>query len=82
MQACDICKDMDLLSEPDCTSCGQRNFYFSGDSALDDFCNWLFTEDNVGCTVFAHNMRGYDGQFILEYLHRQGVVPELVTKGQ
>jgi hypothetical protein len=80
-QACDHCKDTDLTVEPDCPTCGQRKFNFPGDTALDDFCAWLFTVDNADCVVLAHNMRGYDGQFIMEYLHRQGVLPEIVTKG-
>lgn len=32
----------------------------------DSFCKWLFEQDN--CIALAHNLKGYDGCFILQYI--------------
>ena len=29
----------------------------------------------------AHNFQGYDGYFILQYLYKNGVVPEVIMRG-
>ena len=29
----------------------------------------------------AHNFQGYDGYFILQYLHKNGLVPEVIMRG-
>ena len=34
----------------------------------DQFCQWLFTEENRGATIIAHDFRGFDGLFILKYM--------------
>ena len=31
------------------------------------FCEWLFTEENEGSIVIAHNGGGYDHKFVLKY---------------
>jgi len=49
---------------------------------LKDFGHWLFSQDNRGATALAHNAKGFDSQFLLEYLHEQGTVkPKVVTRG-
>lgn len=37
-----------------CDSCGQREKFFAGDSTLDEFCQWLFSEDS---TIVCHNFQ-------------------------
>lgn len=32
------------------------------------FCQWLFSEQHRGATLIAHNLRGFDGYFILRWL--------------
>ena len=54
---------------------------FSGSNTRDDFCEWLFQEQNSGSIVMAHNFQGYDGYFILQYLHKNGLVPEVIMRG-
>ena len=39
---------------------------------LTSFCEWLFREEHSKCTVFAHNGRGYDFQFIRAWCVSQG----------
>ncbi|XP_071503405.1 uncharacterized protein [Diadema antillarum] len=66
-----------------CTTCGIREHIFKGDDTLDKFCEWLFgtEEDHEGVTAIAHNARSYDTQFLQEYCHRQGIVPEVIMNG-
>lgn len=54
---------------------------FEGYGALDDFCRFLFSEKHRGYTLIAHNMKGFDGQFILHWLLEQGQTPEVIPNG-
>ena len=40
---------------------------FEGYNCCDDFCNWLFSEENAYSTVLAHNGGGYDYKFVLSW---------------
>ena len=52
-----------------CPSCSQVH-YFSG---LDDFCTWATSNPaNHGSVCIAHNFKGYDGMFVLDYQVTQG----------
>jgi hypothetical protein len=53
---------------------------FSGPNTRDNFCEWLFQAQNAGSIVVAHNFQSYDGYFILQYLHKKGIVPELIMR--
>ena len=54
-----------------------NEWVFQGDTTQKDFCDWLFTDEHIGCTVMAHNFQGYDNYFILKYLREQGVMHEV-----
>jgi hypothetical protein len=54
---------------------------FQGDNTRNEFCEWLFTKELEGCIVVAHNFQGYDGYFIQQYLHKNGVIPEVIMRG-
>ena len=54
---------------------------FEGDIVQKSFCEWLFTDEHIGCTVMAHNFQGYDSYFILKYLREQGVKYEVIMRG-
>ncbi|CAL1281716.1 unnamed protein product, partial [Larinioides sclopetarius] len=41
-----------------------REKIFRGYSACQEFCKWLFAPLHKNHTVIAHNMKGFDGQFI------------------
>ena len=53
-KVCDGC----VKSKAPCENCGERKKTFLGFNALDEFCNWLFSEANKGCYALAHNCRG------------------------
>jgi hypothetical protein len=53
---------------------------FQGDNTRNEFCEWLFTKEHEGCIMVAHNFQGYDGYFIQQYLHENGVIPEVIIR--
>ena len=86
--ACDkVDKGNRKFAKPPCTggSCGKRDFVFEGPSTCKDFCVWLFKDANRNATVIAHNAKGYDLYFILDYMinevsHAQ-VIPQIIYTG-
>jgi hypothetical protein len=65
-----------------CNHCKENRHEFEGDDCLDRFCEWLFKKQNKGAIAIAHNAKGYDSLFILEYCHRQGLKPkQLISRG-
>ena len=51
---------------------------FSGQNTKDEFCEWLFQSQNANTTLIAHNFQAYDGYFILQYLYKNDVTPEII----
>lgn len=49
-RVCDLCKDC-WKPDDNCSICGQREFIFAGEMALNDFCTWLFRVEHQGFTV-------------------------------
>jgi hypothetical protein len=41
----------------------------------------LFSGENEGVTVIAHNFKGYDSLPILGYLYQNGVKPTIIANG-
>lgn len=74
---CNSCVDFDDINES-CNTCGRlREFKFH---SVESFCQWACQYPQA--TFIAHNLKGYDGQFILECFTRLGMCPkELVTTG-
>ena len=54
---------------------------FQGDNTQNEFCEWLFTKERADCIIVAHNFKGYDGYFIQQYLHENGIAPEVIMRG-
>jgi hypothetical protein len=54
---------------------------FSGPNTKDEFCEWMFQQENANTTFVAHNFQAYDGYFILQYLYKNGITPEIITRG-
>ena len=54
---------------------------FKGNNTRNEFCERLFTKGHEGCIVVAHNFQGYDGYFIQQYLHKNGVIPDVIMCG-
>jgi hypothetical protein len=53
-----------------------NEWMFQGDNTRNEF-----TKEHEGCIVVAHNFQGYDGYFIQQYLHENGVIPEVIMRG-
>ena len=62
--------------------------YFDGEEYIfgttDEFCNWVFTKRHKDYTVIAHYGKGYDFQFIQEWLvsHTAIAKPNVILNGQ
>ncbi|XP_055337792.1 uncharacterized protein LOC129587874 [Paramacrobiotus metropolitanus] len=52
-----------------------------GQDVTDDLCAFLFQENHHGYYVIAHNFKGFDGYFILNWLLRNGIVPKVIMNG-
>ena len=57
---------------------GFREVTFEGADTADKFGSWLFTEQHKYFKVVAHNMKGYDSYFLLEYLIDQSMRPDKI----
>ncbi|KAG8175135.1 hypothetical protein JTE90_011642 [Oedothorax gibbosus] len=54
---------------------------FKGYDALNQFCTLLFTKLHKGFIVLAHNLKGFDGQFILRWLLERSHDPKVIPQG-
>jgi hypothetical protein len=57
VKCCDSCKDKP--KDYECKQCDKREGVFTGKSALDDFCQFLFSPANKDVYAFAHNFKGF-----------------------
>ncbi len=82
VKICDLCKEKTRKREfGTCEYCGQNEWIFKGLDCKEKFCRWLFSESNRGSTAMAHNSKGYDSQFLLNYLIKETLVPSVISKG-
>ena len=78
-KVCSRCLERDGDDDDvDCEVCQDRRRVFR---TRDEFCQWLFRPEHKGFTVMAHNFKGYDSYFLLEYLCAQGERPEVTFRG-
>lgn len=47
----------------------------------DEICVWLFSKKFRGYTVLAHNMKGFDGCILLQYLAENNIKPQCIFSG-
>lgn len=82
---CPTCIDSNVDSHAPsgvtCSSCGEREKVFQGSNTTSDFCSWLFSENHRGYTAIAHNLKGYDGVFLLKYLVENTIIPRVTYAG-
>ena len=69
---------MGTYDDSPCDTCAHREIVFSGDNTSTDFGQWLFDEKHQNYTVLAHNMKGFDGYFLLEYLISNSIMPSKI----
>ena len=81
-KVCDICKnDKEIwdygwekkAKKKQCKRCKLSHKKFEGPDCRDEFAKWLYSSENNECIAMAHNAKGYDAQFLLQYLAQQGV---------
>jgi hypothetical protein len=79
---CDECDNTDFYANEDpqfCVgTCGFREVTFEGANTTEKFGKWLFSNQHEYFKVVAHNMKGYDGYFLLEYLIDNSIRPDKV----
>ncbi|GFQ82229.1 uncharacterized protein TNCT_105291 [Trichonephila clavata] len=56
-------------------------FVCEGYDAIDKFCKYLFSPQHKGFTAIVHNMKGFDGQFILRWMLEQCQCPRVIPNG-
>ena len=80
-KTCETC-DPRPREEP-CDLCGvEKQKVFKGEKCMEEFCLWLFKEEkHHRAKCIAHNLKGYDGYFILQFLYDNGVKPDIVMNG-
>lgn len=83
---CTKCLNNTNLKE-DCAYCGQREHIIGGSESKELFAR-LFDIFRQNCDkfetiyIFAHNLRGYDGQFVLKYMVEElKWEPEIIMNG-
>ncbi|WAQ94967.1 hypothetical protein MAR_007438, partial [Mya arenaria] len=80
-RVCTQCLDSNLSIDSECDHCGKNELVFKGEKTTQQFCQWLFSEENLGATVICHNFKGYDSYPVLQYLHDNAIFPEVITNG-
>ena len=78
---CSLCMDTIVTDTSECEHCGKNELIFKSPDSLDEFCRWLFSEDNYKATVICHNFQGYDSYPVLHYLYRNAVIPTIIPNG-
>lgn len=76
---CDDCRKRDF--ESDCSRCRMHSVIFKGQNCVEDFCKFLFNKTMINTTAIAHNAKGFDSHFILNYLQKQGIKPKIICQG-
>ena len=62
-------------------NCGRERRTFKGEDTLEQFGSYLFAGRLKGCICIAHNSSGYDGHFVLDFVHRKSIKLSVITTG-
>jgi len=76
---CDDCRNRDF--EGMCGRCGVPEHVFEGANCVNDFCQFLFNKFMKNTIAIAHNAKGFDAHFIMQYLSENGIAPEVIARG-
>lgn len=77
---CDDCRSRDF--NVICGRCGPSELLFEGPNCLDQFCKFLFNKKMQHSIAIAHNAKGFDAHFIIQYLRDQGIRPKVISRGK
>lgn len=64
-----------------CNICQYKERIFKGHNTGDEFCKWLFSEENEETPIFCYNFRGYDSYPIVSYMYENAILPEVIMNG-
>jgi len=84
---CNECESWDDKTKdykgPPCSNgeCGKREKVIRGDDVTLDFGRWLIDKQHRDFTVIAHNAKAYDNYFILNYLLKEKIAPQVIFNG-
>nr|XP_015840028.1 PREDICTED: uncharacterized protein LOC103315075 isoform X1 [Tribolium castaneum] len=82
-QACHLCLNNQKINE-NCNNCGERMKIYQGDNILENFLNDIVEKSKrFKVTAVAHNMRSFDGCFILRQMFNDASrwSPEVIRNG-
>ena len=80
-RVCLNCMSQGVDKDNICQTCGKNEMVFAGPNTTEHFCQWLFSGENEGATVIAHNFKGYESLPILEHLYQNGVKSTIIANG-
>lgn len=81
-KVCEKCIDEDEIDwHSICKICQYKERIFKGSNTRNEFCKWLFSEENEKALIFCHNFRGYDSYPIVSYLYENAFRPEVIMNG-
>jgi hypothetical protein len=79
-KVCSKCIENDIKEF--CCDCQRQQLIFKGSTTLQDFGTWLFSGKNKGAIAIAHNAQSYDLYLIMDFVHANGIKPELIQNGK
>lgn len=80
-KVCEECIDEDEIDGHSfCNICQYKERIFKGSNTRDEFCKWLFSEENEEALIFCHNFRGYDSYPTVSYMYENAILPEVIMK--
>ena len=74
-KVCSKCMELPI-TDPGCT-CDRQQLILWDEDSLRDFCKWVFSGENKGAICLPHNAQAYDLYLILEYVHENGIKPDI-----
>ena len=80
-RVCTLCMHLPMADDISCV-CNRERLIFEGVNTLRDFGEYLFNGRRKGAICMAHNSGGYDGHFLLSFIHDRGMKPELLLRGR
>lgn len=81
-KVCEECIDEDEIDQNSFSNiCQYKERIFKGPNTGDDFCKWLFSEENEESRIFYHNFRGYDSYPIVSYMYENAILLEVIMNG-
>ena len=84
ISSCEMCQEETNLEFYCENCCREKIVRFIGENSLNDFCNWLFrrsTPHEITTIAYAHNLGSFDGLFILKFIYEQGLIPNIICRG-